>query len=459
VISTLVLARLLTPAEIGTFSIAAVLIGIVHVMRDFGVGQYVIQENDLTPERQRSALTVSMVISWGLALLMFVLSDTFASYYREPGLSDVLLILAFTFLILPLGAQAMSLLNRELNFRVLFYIKFAGTIMHAVVAIALAWLGHGFMSLAWAALANVAVSVGLAVWKRPQYMLLRPSVQEYRRVFSFGIKASFARIMSETGAAVPDLVVGRVLGLEAAGYFSRAMGTVSIFRQAVLAGINQISLPYFSAMERQGGDVNQAYLRVVSYITVLAWPFFCFVGLMAFPIVRIMYGEQWDAAIPIVQILAVYAMLDVLVVMLDHVLVSTGQVGRFARFEIITNAILVALVILAAPYGLEWVAAAMIGKAMFTSVVVLYVVKYWLKLSLWRYILNYFRSAAVTVLSIIVPVLVYCYGDINHLNYVQPLFWAGLGWVVAWGIGVYLFKHQIREELNKLISRYARRAG
>jgi len=67
IVATMILSRLLTPAEVGVYSLGAVLVAMAQVVRDFGVGQYLIQEKVLTTEKLRAALTTSLVVAWLLA--------------------------------------------------------------------------------------------------------------------------------------------------------------------------------------------------------------------------------------------------------------------------------------------------------------------------------------------------------------------------------------------------------
>ncbi len=82
----MVIARLLTPAEIGFYSMGKAVVALAHVVRDFGVGNHLIQERELTQDRMRTALGVAIVIAWAMALVLFAASGAIARFYGEPGL-------------------------------------------------------------------------------------------------------------------------------------------------------------------------------------------------------------------------------------------------------------------------------------------------------------------------------------------------------------------------------------
>src|SRR6266481_6570824 len=89
VASNLVLARILTPYDIGVYSIAAAPVGLAGTLRDFGIASYLISERDLTTERQRSALGVALVITWSIGAVMAALSGWVADIYDNAGVRQV----------------------------------------------------------------------------------------------------------------------------------------------------------------------------------------------------------------------------------------------------------------------------------------------------------------------------------------------------------------------------------
>ena len=102
--TAIVIARLLTPAEIGVYSIAVITLSAAHVIRDFGVLAYLIKEQDLTEEKIRAASAISFGVSWLLAVLVFLASFPLAAFYGQPRLLHLTWVLAINFLMIPFGA-------------------------------------------------------------------------------------------------------------------------------------------------------------------------------------------------------------------------------------------------------------------------------------------------------------------------------------------------------------------
>ncbi|MEY4414740.1 MAG: hypothetical protein RIQ53_2033, partial [Pseudomonadota bacterium] len=119
-LSTMVLSRVLTPAEVGTFAVATVFAALASNFRDFGVAEYLIQAKELTHRQIRAAFAVNIGVSWAMALALALGAGLAGQFYREPGISEVMRIQALNFVLIPFGAINMAWYRREMNFKPMF---------------------------------------------------------------------------------------------------------------------------------------------------------------------------------------------------------------------------------------------------------------------------------------------------------------------------------------------------
>jgi O-antigen/teichoic acid export membrane protein len=446
--STVIIARLLTPEDIGIFSVGVVLVGLAHRLRDFGVGQYVIQERELSPERIRTAFGVTLLLAWGLAVVLFLVSGPVAEFYREEGVRQVMLVLALTFVLLPFGSVVVAMLNRAMNFAAIYRIRTASAAAHALAAIALAAFGFGFMSLAWAALVGVAVTILVANLHRPAGMPLLPSLGEWRRVASFGGMASVATFAKEIGTGAPDLIIGKALNMASVGLFGRAMGLIQLFEQLVLMGIKPVVLPHFSAEHRAGAPVRDLYLRSVALVSGLAWPFFAVLALLAYPTIRILYGPQWDAAVPVAQVLCVYGAVSALFYFSGQVFVALGAVRKHMMQQLILQPIVIVLVLIAAPHGLEAVGYALGVGALVGFLLTYRLLRRVIDVRLADFVVATRASLGVTLTSVFVPAWVVLSLPIGPDHLWLPFLLGAAGAGLGWLIGVHLFGHPLKTEVH-----------
>lgn len=447
--ASLLLARLLSPAEIGIFSVGAVLISIAHTLRDFGISTYLIQERNLSQAQIRAALGVAFAIGWSIALFLILSADTIAGFYNESGLREVIHVLAINFLLIPFSSVTLALLRREMHFAALYRINTAATVAQSLTGVVLAALGCGFMSLAWGGLMGILATVLLAAWERPAQAVWRPSWRNTRQVLGFGGRSTVASFFYEAGAGAPDLIVGRILGFEAAGYYSRAFGTVSLFSRAIMDAVRPVALPYFAACHRAGDDLGAVYAKSVTYTAAIAWPVLVLVGLLAHPLIRVLYGPQWDAAAPIAQILCLALAARNLISISSALLLSTGHVHPAMLVQIMMESSKVVLLLGLVSYGMHAVALAVslaevAGVLLYNRMVAVH-----LGIPSRRLGHAYRQALLLTAGTAIGPaaLLAFTEAETLHAQWLLLLgggFSAGLGWLAC----VVLLRHPLWQDLS-----------
>nr|WP_229496102.1 lipopolysaccharide biosynthesis protein [Massilia polaris] len=365
IIGSMTLARLLTPEETGVYSIGATLLGIAHVMRDFGVGQYLIQERELTQDKLRATLAVSFAVAWSLAVMIICASHPLAWFFDDQRLVPVMQVMSINFFLIPFTSTVLPLLRREMRFGPICFINIVSGTVSFSVAVSLAWNGFGYMSLAYAsACASIATLLASVRFRPPGFPWI-PSLRGIRRVAKFGAFSTGGTLIDEIGVAAPELIIGKFIGMDGVGIFSKAAGTLAIFGRAVTSVVSPVAYALFAEQSRGGGDVKGAYLTTVALMTAFSMPFFGFIALMAFPTVRVMFGPQWDGAAPLLRIMCLSSALFSAISMARYLFVATGHVKAQAKLDASTVSVRVAMLLAAAPFGLVAVAWAIVLGALF----------------------------------------------------------------------------------------------
>lgn len=354
--SNVILARLLVPQEIGVFAVAMTVTTVFHALRDFGVGRYLIQESNVTEEKVRTVFATTIIIGWSIAAVVFFVRDGIAEFYGSATVGNILAILCINFVLLPFGQPAMALMRREKRYGIISIISLSATAIGAVVSISFASVGSGPYALAYGALANTISAIILALMSRPDHLLLRPSLVEWKAVWRFGIFASGGSIIVQIGTAAPELVIGRVLGFAEVGLFSRASGLSRMFERFFVSAIGWIIGPELAERRRKGEGFGSLVLRQTDYIVIIGWPVLIFMALKAHSIIWILFGPNWISAAPILQALCVSRGIALLVSAAPAIYEGTGAVALQFRNEIVIQLSSLALLLIGAQYGLLTIA-------------------------------------------------------------------------------------------------------
>lgn len=450
-LSTVIVARLLTPSEVGVFVVGNALVLLVETFRDFGVGVYLVQERELTRQRLRTAFTVQFALSALLAAALLAAAGTLAAFYGEPGLKQVLAIAAVNFLVMPFGAPAMALLRRDMAFDAMAVVHVLSTAVNFVVVVALAATGFGYMSMAWASLAGIGAGTVAAVLQRPDIWIFRPSLRDWRRVLSFGAYSSGAVLLNVSYQSMPQMILGRILDFAAVGLYSRATMLNQLFDRLILDALHPVVLPAVAERVRTGGDLREPFLRALEYMTALQWPFLLCLALLADPTVRVLLGPQWSGAAPLVRILALASLCLFPTFMTQPVLVSIGRVRDTLVIGLITVPPSLAAIFAAAFFGLEAVAASLFVTAPFQVYVALRFIRRHIPFA-WHDLLAATRkSALVALCAAAAPAATVVLAGFRFDLSLPELAAAGTGAALGWSAGLFATGHPLQTEVRRAV--------
>lgn len=456
-VSTMIIARILTPKEVGIFAIAAVISAFANMFRDFGFAEYLIQARNLDTDRIRAALGMNIVMSWGMAALLLVAAPWVAEFYKEPGVGDVLRVLSLSFVIVPFGAVVQSWFRRELNYRPIAITNALSSITAFVVSVTLAIAGFSYMSLAWSSFAGIVVTVLGSLWFRPRGFPRWPGVKGIAEVFHFGKYASGIYILAQAGRGAPELIIGRVDGASDVGMFSRANSLVELLRRLLERPVMQVCLPYFAKEGRESGAIAPAYASSVGLITGAAWPALACLGALAYAAIRLVYGDQWTPAVPLAQILCLMCALDMVTMLSREALLACGEARRAGVLQLEVTLLQIAGLMLVVPYGLHGAAWGMVlaaAGALLFAWRHLYVA---IGLRAMMIVRACTKSALLTV-STAGPLWAATWlWPVSEDNFVRWGLAGGIGAALLWVAGLRLLAHPLWDEAEQVFRRLLRR--
>lgn len=453
----MIVSRLLTPAQVGVFSLGMAFVGLIHSLRDFGVSDYLVQAHELEDGLAQTAFTINVIIAWSLGVVVFFASGYIAEFYREPGLELLLQLFCINFLLLPFGTTVYSMMRRSMQFHLIYRINVLQQLTQSVLTVWLAYLGFGYLGLGLASVASTVVLILASVTIGSAYRIRGLSLSHWRDVANFGMQRTTTDIVKRVAASTPDFVLGRIIDFAAVGLFSRGKGLVNMFDQNIMAAIKTVTFPSYASDFRESGDAGKRYLASKEFTSVISWPFMGFAALLAFPIMRIMFGDQWDAAIPILQVFALASIIGSLNSDSPEFLVATGRVSVVTTIMVSVQLLRIGLTIAAAYYSLLAVAAV----SMFTVTVIFFglhwaIVKYssvtWSGLAQ-----SLVKSLITTIVTLIGPLLIMIFMPASDTSLWLPLLLSLLLASIGWVVGVALSGHPMRGEvLNALRAMRAR---
>lgn len=357
-VSSIVLARVLTPQEIGIFSVGAAAAAVSSALRDFGLGNYLLQVKDITPAVVRSVFWIGLLISSATAGAMVVAAPYIAAFYNDQRVAEVIYILTIGFLVIPVSVPAMTRIKRNMDFVSFSKIAIVVSLGQTGTSIYLGVEGYGANALACGATVNILMSTLLALYFMPVFDWLRPDFSEWRPIVRFGMFSSATGTVGEIGRSGTDLLIGRITGLDAVALFSRAQGVTDLFNRLFQDALGQIAVPAAAQSLRDGGDAVTFYLRATQLLTAVSWPFFLVLVLVADEMVMILFGSQWTAVVLPAQILCFARIIGGLNTFVGAVLIARGAMNVVFGAQVAVTIANVVGIAIGAAIGLEALAVA-----------------------------------------------------------------------------------------------------
>lgn len=446
----MVIARLLTPEDIGVFSVTMVLLAYVSTVRDMGAGGYLVQEKELTPDRVKAVWAVQLGVGIVLSLVVLVASVPVAIFYEEPRMRNIMLVVALNYAINPFGSLTYAWQIREMQFNALALVRFSATLAGSLVSIYFAWRGMGPISLAYGSLASTVVNATMAIYFRPKWFPWLPGLKEIRRVLAFGSQTTGASMIGTIGGSAPELLLGKLQGMLATGLFSRANGLIMMFDRLVMSGISSVAISWFAKQSREHGSISQPFLKTTSYVTALGWAFAAGVVFMAHPAMRILYGDQWDGAVELTRLLAGALAFGMPASMCVASLMALGDARQVLRGTAVTTAFTLILMGIGAFAGVLPMAACLVVASALRTWFWLRVTQRVVNFS-WSELRQRLReSACVGLAAGIAPALVFVIFGPYPENIWLPMAIGVPGAVAGFLGGVAFFKHPLLGELQSI---------
>ena len=325
-VSVLVLARLLEPKAFGLVALASMLVLVVQYTQGAGIASALIYRRDDVKRAAATVLVFSSLAGLPLYAATYFLAPLFADAVNAPGVTEVLRVLGIIIVIQGLGVAPGAILERELNFHLKARADVAASVTQAGVAIGMAFAGAGVWSLVAGQLAGTAVQTAgswLLVPERPS-----PRGADWRilrELFRYGRFVSASNLLSLFNATVQNVVVSRLLGATALGYYWVAFRIANMSSEAIGYVIGRVMLPAYSMLQDDRAASRRIFLQNLQRVALFALPISVTLAVAANPIVRGLLGEKWAPIETPLRIIAAYSLVRALAATAGPVMMGAGK--------------------------------------------------------------------------------------------------------------------------------------
>jgi len=347
---TIVVIRLLSPADYGLLAMATVFVALLSMFSDLGLGQALVQSAEVSDATLRRVFAAVIVIHAVLAVVLALAAPLIAAFFGEPAVTPVVQVLSVQFVIAAFGVIPDALLQRRMEFRRRSLVELTAAVAGALSTLALALLGKGVWALVAGSVATQLIRVAGLNMAAPSVPRPEFSMLGVRAYFRFGGHITLTQLLWFVTTQADVFIAGRWLGKEAVGVYSTAMHLASLPSQRISGLINQLAFPAFSRMQDDRRRVGANTVLGMRILALIGFPVFWGISSIAPEIVGVILGAKWLAAIVPLQLVSI-----VMPIRLLAYFVPTAVQGLGRSDVLLGNAIATAGIMLVAfPVGVQW---------------------------------------------------------------------------------------------------------
>ncbi len=279
------------------------------------------------------------------------ISPALASFYREPRLLPVTIVLATGFVFNAAAVQHSALLQRQMRFTVLSVTEVASLLAGNAVGVVLALMGYTY----WALVAMTVVqtfTTAVMVWVAARWIPSRPRRGVgARSMLRFGGTVSLNTIVVYAAYNCEKVLLGRFWGAEALGLYGRAYQLVSLPTDLLNSSAGSVAFPALSRLHHDPARARSHFLKGYSLVLALTLPLTLGCALFAREIIQILLGPKWQDAATIFRLLAPTILVFALINPLAWLLLALGMVGRSLKTALVLSPIVIGAYLLGLPLG------------------------------------------------------------------------------------------------------------
>jgi O-antigen/teichoic acid export membrane protein len=365
----LILARLLTPEDFGVVGVAMIAIGFAQIFQDFGLGKALIQREGQIEESANIVFWSNLGFSIVIYLILFLLSPQISVFFHDPRASNILRVLCIQIILTSLTTVHFSLLQRDFQFKSLFAVRLAPSVIPAVISLPLALIGQGVWALVWGALAG-SLAQAILVWRISEW---RPTqifnLKLAREIYGFGIWVFSEMMLSWLIVWGDSIVLGHFLGVDELGVYRVGFTFITLIFSMAFSPIIPIAYSTFSRLQTNEEDLRKSFLKIVKLMALISLPLGVGLALLAKPVSILIFGQMWKGIEIVIAIIGLKLGMDYLVGINPEIYRATGRPDANTKILFANILYYIPIYIFAAPYGLMVFCLARFGVAAISLII------------------------------------------------------------------------------------------
>ena len=350
-ISTIVLARILSPSDFGLIGMTIVITALAQIFSDGGLSQALIRKQDCKDVDYSTVFIINTLIGISVYIIIFFLAPMIARFFNQPSLVSIIRVISISIPFNSLSIIQRTLITKKIDFKTQALISVIGAFFGFGVAIVLAIKGYGVWSLVYrSVIAQFVMLVLLWVlnnW-RPKFVFSKKSFQE---LFGFGSNLLVIYSIATIFKNIYNIVIGKFYNSTILGYYTNADQMSGLPAGILTTLFNKVAYPVLSSMQNNDVLLKYNIRKLEKPLLLITFTFMLFLAAIANSFIPLLFGNKWIMSVPYFQILCVAYMPSILHTVNQLIMNVKGQSRLFLITEIVKYIFFIPVVYLGIKYG------------------------------------------------------------------------------------------------------------
>lgn len=350
-ISTIVLARLLTPNDYGLVGMVTAIIIFITMAKDLGLSMATVQKDNISHEQVSSMFWINVLLGIGFTIIVLLLAPLISRFYNEPRLVGITMMLSVGFFFAGLTVQHQALLRRQMQYIRLSIMEISAMFLASTLAIAFALSGAGYWSIVALQILN-SLFIALGAWLlcgwRPGAFRIRTGISS---MLAFGSFLTGFNLLNYFSRNLDNILIGKVWGTVQLGHYSKAYEILLLPINQINMPITTVAVPALSRLQDEPDRYRRYYTKAVRIVSYLTFPFILFLGVIAEDLILVLLGEQWGQAGRLFKVLAFAALFQPLMSTSSWIYISMGKTRNMFFWGLVSAPLIVASFFIGLPWG------------------------------------------------------------------------------------------------------------
>lgn len=349
---SIILARLLTPAEFGLIGMIAIFVAVGNTLLHSGLNKSLIRSEDLNNEDYSTIFYYNLTVSLIIYFLIFITAPYIAIFYEQPKLTGILRVYCLSFIVTAFSAVQLARLTKKLDFKTQTIISIPSAIVGGGIGIYMAFAGYGVWSLVWSSLfSSILNTVQLWIYSKwsPELCF---NTHKFRSHFKYGYKLTISELLDKVFSNIFLIVIGKYFSPAQVGFYTRAETMKQLPVNNLTNALDRVTFPLFVVIQNDDVQLKRVYKKLIKIVVFVLTPVLTFLAVLAEPTFSLLFTDKWLPAVPYFQILCITGVLLPLHSYNLNILNVKGRSDLFLKIEVLKKGLILITLLITVRLGI-----------------------------------------------------------------------------------------------------------